>query len=70
MTPAEDISDRVRQAILDSGLSLREIARKAEIDHGSLSRFMGGDRSILLETVDKLSHVLSIRIERDRQGGG
>ena len=64
MTPAEDISDRIRQAITDSGLLLRAIARTAEIDHGSLSRFMSGDRSIMLETVDKLSEVLDIQIER------
>ena len=57
MTASKPIADQLRamiQAELDKGTSLREVARRAEIDATALSRFMAG-KSIYVETADALA---------------
>ncbi|HUE89624.1 MAG TPA: helix-turn-helix transcriptional regulator [Vicinamibacterales bacterium] len=60
------VSDVVRQAIEESGLSLAELARQASINHGQLSRFMRGERSLTLATLDPLAKVLRLRMVRGK----
>lgn len=62
----DTMSAVVRQAIEASELSITELARRAEIDHGQLSRFMSGQRTITLETLDPLAKVLGLEIRRKR----
>jgi DNA-binding phage protein len=59
-------SDVVRQAIEASGLSLAELARQAGINHGQLSRFMRGERSLTLATLDPLAKILRLRMVRGK----
>jgi transcriptional regulator with XRE-family HTH domain len=52
------LSAQLRQAIEGSGLSLREIGRKARISPSQLSLFMKGKRSLRLDTADRLAQLL------------
>lgn len=56
------VSDSVREAIRESGFSLSELARQTAVNVAVLSRFMRGERSITLETLDRLSLALKMRI--------
>ena len=60
------MSDVVRQAITASGLSLGELGRQAGISTGQLSRFVRGERSLTLESADKLAKVLKLRMVRGK----
>src|SRR4051812_1685464 len=52
------ISEQLRQAIQDSGLSLQEIGRRAKVAPSQLSLFRRGERSIRLDTAERLAQVL------------
>jgi antitoxin component HigA of HigAB toxin-antitoxin module len=60
------MTDVVRRAIEASGLTPAEIGRQAGISKSQLSRFMRGERSMTLETADKLAKVLRLRMVRGR----
>lgn len=47
-------SEQLREAIRASEISLKELARRTGVDDGVLSRFMRGERSLTLDSVDKL----------------
>lgn len=68
-TPA---TSALREAIRQSGLSFREIARRSGTDIGILSRFMNASRSITLDTADKIIESLSLDVDlkarRKRKG--
>ena len=67
------ISDILRQAVLDSGLSLRELGRRAQVDASVMVRFANGQRSLTLPSADRLAVVLGLRLvptAEDRPGGG
>lgn len=56
-------SESLRTAIKSSGLSLRELGRRAEVSQSVLSRFMSGARpSIDTGTVDKLWVALRLKV--------
>ena len=56
-------SDEVRNAIEDSGLSRYRIAKDADIDQSTLSRFVHGQRTLSLETVDRLAELLGWHLD-------
>ena len=56
------ITEEVRAAIADSGLSLGEIGRRADVPTSVLSRFMREERSITVETLDKIAEALGLRV--------
>ena len=60
------MSDVVRQAIEASGLSLAELERRAGLSPAQLSRFVRGERTITLESVEKLAEVLRLRMVRGK----
>jgi plasmid maintenance system antidote protein VapI len=55
MATDNPISDVLRQAIIDSGLPLLQIAEKTGVERASLSRFVAGKRSLRLDMADKLA---------------
>lgn len=56
-TPSEEF---IRKLVTGSDLSLREIARQAEIDHQPLSLWMrGATASLKLEIADKVCFALT-----------
>lgn len=60
------ISDQLRHAIEDSGLSRYRIAKESGLSQSLLSRFMSGDRGLSLEAIDKLGTLLGFRLVLDR----
>lgn len=56
------VSDLVRLAIADSGLSLNELSRRTGVDPAALSRFMSGERGITLETFERLADEVRLRV--------
>jgi transcriptional regulator with XRE-family HTH domain len=60
------ISDQLRIAIKDSGLSQYAVSKAADIDAGMILRFMSGERTLRLDTVDKLAAALGLRLVTDQ----
>ncbi len=58
-----EISDRLRAAIAESGLSLNQLADKTGVDSGRLSRFMRGERDLTLEAAGLLCNALGLDLE-------
>jgi plasmid maintenance system antidote protein VapI len=56
-------TEALQQAIRDSGLRLREIARRADIDVGIVSRFLDGSRTMTLATAEKLAAALEVEVK-------
>jgi len=59
------LSDQVRRAASDCGATQKALARAAGIDKGALSRFVSGERGLMLENLDALADVLKLRIVAD-----
>ena len=55
-------SDALRQAIDRSGLTMYHIAKDAGLDFSSLSRFCHGERSLKLESADKLAEYFNLEV--------
>lgn len=62
VTNNRTISTQLRDAIRDSGLSVRELGLQANIDDGMIHRFLAGQRGLTTSTVDKLGEVLGLRL--------
>lgn len=62
MAKHSTISEQVRQAIEQSGLSRYEISRISGVDQAILSRFMHGTCGLSTTSLDKLGPVLKLRI--------
>ena len=56
------LSDELRQAIEQSGVSRYSIWQQTGIDQGSLSKFMDGERGLGIESIDKLADLLGLHI--------
>jgi transcriptional regulator with XRE-family HTH domain len=50
------------QAIRDTGLPQREVARLAGVDEGLVSRFLRGLRQPNFETIDKILDALGLEV--------
>ena len=58
----QTLSDSIRQAIANAGQSQCEIAQAIGISPGILSRFMRAERSMNLDTADKVCAYLSLEL--------
>ena len=58
------MSDALRQAIRDSGLTLYRIAKDSGVDYSTLHRFMKGTRAIHMRAADKLAEYLGLELTR------
>ncbi len=61
------LSDQVRQAIDDSGLTRYRIAQESGIDESALAKFYNGQRGFNSDTLDILGEYLRLRIVMDRK---
>jgi len=59
----QTMTDRLRKAIRDSGLSLYAIAAKTGLKRPSLSRFMAGTRSLRLDKADILATFFKLELK-------
>jgi transcriptional regulator with XRE-family HTH domain len=61
------LTDQIRQAIDDSGITRYRIAQDTGIDESTLAKFYNGKRGLSLENLDLLCSYLDLRIVVDRQ---
>ena len=59
---AKSISDVLRQAIADSGLTYSELERATGVKRASMLRFMRGERSLRLDNADGLAEYFGLRL--------
>jgi transcriptional regulator with XRE-family HTH domain len=64
---AKKMTDQVRQAIGDSGLTRYRIAQDTGIDESTLAKFFHGTRGLSLDNLDRLCEYLGLRIVMDRK---
>ena len=65
---AKKISEQIRRAIDESGLTRYRIAQLAEIDESALGKFYRGDRMLSLKALDRLGAVLNLEIVIRKSG--
>ena len=58
------VSETLRQAILDSGLSAYRLSADSGVNVAAVLRFRSGERSLKLESVDRLAEVLGLQLKR------
>ena len=61
------LTDQIRQAIDDSGLTRYRIAKETGIDESTLAKFYNARRGLSLGNLDRLSEYLRLRIVMDRK---
>lgn len=64
-----NISAALRDAIRIDGRSLNALARESGVDSGQLSRFMRDERSLTLDSADKLIVALGLKCELGKRDG-
>ncbi|NQT39185.1 MAG: hypothetical protein HQ581_16930 [Planctomycetes bacterium] len=70
---SKKLSDQVRQAIDDSGLTRYRIALDTNIDESALAKFYNGHRGLSMAALDRLGKYLGLRIvmvRTPKQKGG
>jgi transcriptional regulator with XRE-family HTH domain len=58
------MTDAIKSAIRDSGLSLNALARETGVQVSSLSRFMRGEQDLVFGAVENLAAVLGLELRR------
>ncbi len=61
------LTDQLRQAIDDCGLSRYEIAMKTGIDESALAKFYNGHRGLSMESLNALGEFLQLTIHLGRK---
>ena len=56
------ITDQLRESIKQSEMSNWKLAQVAKVDKGLISRFMAGDRDLMLETAAKIANALGMEL--------
>ncbi len=64
------LSDQLRQAIDDSGLTRYRIAQETGIDESHLAKFYNGHRKLSMNSVDILCEYLELRLVKGRERKG
>ncbi len=61
------MTDQIRQAIDDSGLTRYRIAKDTGIDESALAKFYNGQRGLSTGSLDQLCDYLGLRVVMDRK---
>lgn len=61
--PPATMSDVLRAAVADSGLTLAALHAATGVQPASLSRFLRGERSMRLDLADKLAAFLNLTLQ-------
>lgn len=65
---SQKLTDQLRQAIDDSGLTRYRIAQDTGIDESALAKFYNGHRGLSMEVLDRLGEYLDLTITMRKQG--
>jgi transcriptional regulator with XRE-family HTH domain len=63
----QSLTEYIRDAIRDSGISLYQLGRMSHVDSGRLSRFMRGERDLTLEATSQICEALGLDFTGGRQ---
>jgi transcriptional regulator with XRE-family HTH domain len=63
------LTDQLRQAIDDSGLTRYQIAKATGIDESALAKFYNGHRGLSMAALDALGEFLQLKITLGRNRG-
>ncbi|GAG03924.1 unnamed protein product [marine sediment metagenome] len=58
------VSETLKQAIVASGLTARELGRRSGVTHSSITRFVNGERGLRHSVVDALAEALGLQLEK------
>ena len=61
-TTVRTLTAQLRDEIRDSGMSVRELGKKADVDDGMIHRFLSDERGLTTATVDRLALVLGLKL--------
>ena len=61
------MTDQIRQAIDECGLTRYRIAKETGIDESALAKFYNSRRGLSLDALDRLGEFLELRIVMDRK---
>jgi transcriptional regulator with XRE-family HTH domain len=61
------LSDQLRQALDECGLSRYQISLQTGIDQSQLSRFVHGTAKLSMDSMDKLGEALNLKLTMDRK---
>lgn len=61
------LTDQLRQAIDDCGLTRYEIAKQTGIDESALAKFYNGQRGVSMKALNALGEFLELRIVMGRK---
>jgi transcriptional regulator with XRE-family HTH domain len=64
---AKKLTDQLRQAIDDCGLTRYEIAKRTGIDESALAKFYNGHRGLSMEALNALGECLQLTINLGRK---
>ena len=64
---SKKMTDQVREAIDDCGVTRYRISQDTGIDESTLSRFYHGQRGMSLDSLDLLCQYLRLRVVMDRK---
>ena len=64
---AVKLSDQIRRAVDDSGLSRYRISKELGVAESTMSRFMSGKGGLSMEHLDALAELLGLRIAHNRR---
>ena len=55
--------ETLREAIKDSGLNITQLGELSGVDKGQISRFVNEERTLTLESAEKLAKVLGLELK-------
>jgi hypothetical protein len=58
------LSDQLRQAVRECGVSCYRIAQETKIGEATLSRFLSGQRGLTMKAIDTLTAYLGLSLAR------
>lgn len=71
MASKKTLSQQLREAIIESGISRYEISKQTGVSQSALSRFVLGERGISVKAMDAIGLFLGLSvISRGRRDGG
>lgn len=65
--PPKKLTDQMRQAIDDSGLTRYQIAKETRINESALAKFYNGQRGLSMEALNALGEYLQLKITLRRK---
>jgi DNA transposition AAA+ family ATPase len=67
--PSKTLTEQLRQAIDDSGLTRYQIAKETGIDESALAKFYNGHRGLGMDALNALGECLRLKITMGRRPG-